>query len=510
MAVVMADPGRKHTPLPSINYLDLEKIKREGSAYNQKFPLSTALNMPAPLIISPVPMYSGPPPPYSYPSSTASTVVGGYISPAESRRTSDDDKEQPPAHRQSLPSIQEALGNEQSLQYTPAPSKTTASPQILHPISAHTPTTPTSRPHLDTTRRGPTNPFSQVQQIAPYLPHKPPERHSQSQDHPQSQHHPHAHNELGPSRFSAVDTHEPQFPSLQPSKTAPSPTNPVRPSSHAIQHQTSSVTYDRIPHSTPSMNPQYAYSACQPSYSFAPQPSGIPASQPPIPQHPTWRSDAAEIDRAEEVRKVTLKESPPSGHAFGESVKRHLDIFDLETSLNEIAEGSGRALDFSRLYGIRAHQTQRSGLSSGSMPSLIECEEMIRQQSRVLDSMVRIREVIISQQQALAEQRNQDQNYKGSSEIDDDGISYQDKLDGSGGFAGSDPKKRRGRAAPPGRCHSCNRAETPEWRRGPDGARTLCNACGLHYAKLTRKMGSKSSLGGSNLRPKEMGPGSPQ
>ena len=78
------------------------------------------------------------------------------------------------------------------------------------------------------------------------------------------------------------------------------------------------------------------------------------------------------------------------------------------------------------------------------MPSLIECEEMIRQQSRVLDSMVRIREVIISQQQALAEQRNQDQNYKGSSEIDDDGISYQDKLDGSGGFAGSDPKKRRG------------------------------------------------------------------
>lgn len=52
------------------------------------------------------------------------------------------------------------------------------------------------------------------------------------------------------------------------------------------------------------------------------------------------------------------------------------------------------------------------------------------------------------------------------------------------GFAGDEknggePRKRRGRAAPPGRCHSCNRNETPEWRRGPDGARTLCNACGL-------------------------------
>ncbi|KAI6782100.1 GATA-type sexual development transcription factor NsdD [Emericellopsis cladophorae] len=48
-------------------------------------------------------------------------------------------------------------------------------------------------------------------------------------------------------------------------------------------------------------------------------------------------------------------------------------------------------------------------------------------------------------------------------------------------------KRKRGRVAPPGRCHSCNRVDTPEWRRGPDGARTLCNACGLHYAKLERK-----------------------
>ncbi|KAI7883453.1 GATA-domain-containing protein [Lichtheimia hyalospora FSU 10163] len=37
------------------------------------------------------------------------------------------------------------------------------------------------------------------------------------------------------------------------------------------------------------------------------------------------------------------------------------------------------------------------------------------------------------------------------------------------------------------RCHSCNTTETPEWRRGPDGARTLCNACGLHYSKLLRR-----------------------
>ncbi|KAI8047084.1 uncharacterized protein B0P05DRAFT_445825, partial [Gilbertella persicaria] len=49
-------------------------------------------------------------------------------------------------------------------------------------------------------------------------------------------------------------------------------------------------------------------------------------------------------------------------------------------------------------------------------------------------------------------------------------------------------QRKRGKRPPfQGRCHSCHISETPEWRRGPDGARTLCNACGLHYAKLTRK-----------------------
>ncbi|SCO88904.1 related to NsdD protein [Fusarium oxysporum] len=54
-------------------------------------------------------------------------------------------------------------------------------------------------------------------------------------------------------------------------------------------------------------------------------------------------------------------------------------------------------------------------------------------------------------------------------------------------FSMTESKKRRARAARPGRCHGCNRTNTPEWRRGPGGARTLCNACGLHYARLERK-----------------------
>lgn len=38
-------------------------------------------------------------------------------------------------------------------------------------------------------------------------------------------------------------------------------------------------------------------------------------------------------------------------------------------------------------------------------------------------------------------------------------------------------------------CRECGTSETPEWRRGPDGARTLCNACGLYHAKVAKKRG---------------------
>lgn len=36
-------------------------------------------------------------------------------------------------------------------------------------------------------------------------------------------------------------------------------------------------------------------------------------------------------------------------------------------------------------------------------------------------------------------------------------------------------------------CQACQATTTPEWRKGPTGPRTLCNACGLLYAKMCRK-----------------------
>lgn len=101
-------------------------------------------------------------------------------------------------------------------------------------------------------------------------------------------------------------------------------------------------------------------------------------------------------------------------------------------------------LDFSRHYSAHAHQTQRSGPIPGSLPTLAECDEMMNQNRRVSDSLARIREVLITQQMALAEQRAHDQGFKGSSEYGEEGAGYQEDFKTGGGFAGADAKKRRG------------------------------------------------------------------
>ncbi|KAJ1786691.1 hypothetical protein LPJ62_003694 [Coemansia sp. RSA 2167] len=58
-------------------------------------------------------------------------------------------------------------------------------------------------------------------------------------------------------------------------------------------------------------------------------------------------------------------------------------------------------------------------------------------------------------------------------------------------------RSKRADAAQPNSCRSCGISETPEWRRGPDGARTLCNACGLHYAKLNKKRATEATHPGA-------------
>jgi hypothetical protein len=105
-----------------------------------------------------------------------------------------------------------------------------------------------------------------------------------------------------------------------------------------------------------------------------------------------------------------------------------------------------RTLEFSKLYATRAYQTQRSGPVWGSLPSLQEIDEILQVQQHNKEALLKIRDAVINQEQALANQHAQQQLYKSDHHHGDEdhtGV-YQEDFKGGGGFAGADAKKRRG------------------------------------------------------------------
>ncbi|EPQ28535.1 uncharacterized protein PFL1_03839 [Pseudozyma flocculosa PF-1] len=55
-------------------------------------------------------------------------------------------------------------------------------------------------------------------------------------------------------------------------------------------------------------------------------------------------------------------------------------------------------------------------------------------------------------------------------------------------------------------CTDCGRVDSPEWRKGPLGPKTLCNACGLRWAKKIKRKGGDPTMAGMLVQP----PGAPQ
>lgn len=423
----------------------------------------------------PTAMYTGPAQ-QSYPTPPSSAIpprLPPHNNPAHSlRRSMDLDRESSPAQfpRQSLPSIHEALGNDNPLPY-PAPS---VSGPPSHP---HTAPNLLSRPTTEGPP-GPPNPFSSSNNSTPvpYL------REQQYNSQPSSTTATDQ-QRISLASLSSQDSRKPSIQSLSgKSPTSSSKTAPT------------TVSQGSAPYSPNS----YGSYPSQP-YAWAAQPSAPYDSR--AYNGVSWKPSVNE--------KVGHRPGMPP---HSESVKRQFDSYDVESSLVEIIDGSTKTLDFSRHYASIAHQNQRSGPNLGTLPSLHELDDLLQQQQRNYEALLRIRNAVVSQEHALAEQRVQQRHPKVENGYDDEhGGLYQDGFKSPGAFTGGDTKKRRGKAAPPGRCHSCNRAETPEWRRGPDGARTLCNACGLHYAKLTRKMGQNkaAALASSNLKPKNLDSSSP-
>lgn len=98
--------------------------------------------------------------------------------------------------------------------------------------------------------------------------------------------------------------------------------------------------------------------------------------------------------------------------------------------------------DFSRDFKDRARELPRTGPGPGVLPSIAECDAMISHQGRVQDLLVRLRDMLVTQHNALASQQGPEQRYKGHGDYDlDDGGMYDD---GKGPFMGPEAKKRRG------------------------------------------------------------------
>ncbi|KAF8315048.1 hypothetical protein DL93DRAFT_2057611 [Clavulina sp. PMI_390] len=71
--------------------------------------------------------------------------------------------------------------------------------------------------------------------------------------------------------------------------------------------------------------------------------------------------------------------------------------------------------------------------------------------------------------------------------------------DDNGSVAGS----TKASTAPQYVCVTCGRTDSPEWRKGPMGAKTLCNACGLRWAKRNQKKKQESAAAAASTADEE-------
>jgi hypothetical protein len=105
-------------------------------------------------------------------------------------------------------------------------------------------------------------------------------------------------------------------------------------------------------------------------------------------------------------------------------------------------------LEFSREYGSRAHPNQRSGLSPQSIPHLQTVDELLMKSEKMKDSLLRIREVVQQQHAAMEDQMKDPNRGSHLGYASETNTGYSDKIEGVGGFANGEGKKRRGVSEP--------------------------------------------------------------
>ncbi|OAA38036.1 sexual development transcription factor NsdD [Cordyceps fumosorosea ARSEF 2679] len=197
------------------------------------------------------------------------------------------------------------------------------------------------------------------------------------------------------------------------------------------------------------------------------QPGPMPHGQMPLPGYPIFPRH--ELYNA--PRPQTHGEPASYARSRYEAAPRHYENWPYHESFSRIASSSRTVFTFAEAYIRAAQEHQAAHGSIDRLPNQREVNEMLANVDYIKRSLEQVRDIV-----QYTKSAREGAKYKSP---------YGDGMKPHYSF--NEAKKRCGRAGPPGRCHSCNRTDTPEWRRGPDGAHTLCNACGLHYAKLERK-----------------------
>ncbi|EXA29439.1 hypothetical protein FOVG_19078 [Fusarium oxysporum f. sp. pisi HDV247] len=178
---------------------------------------------------------------------------------------------------------------------------------------------------------------------------------------------------------------------------------------------------------------------------------------------------------------------PRHNHAtqarYDATVDKHVGNWSYQDTLSRISSSSRTILHCAEVYSRIAREQHGAHLIPESLPTEWEVSDMLSNMELIKRSLEHVRDLVQTSIQNERTREGVKMNcfYKEEHYAPIYGHAMQLS------FGMTEIKKRQTRTARPGRCHSCSRINTPEWRRGPDGARTLCNACGLHYAKLERK-----------------------
>ncbi|CAG8018354.1 unnamed protein product [Penicillium nalgiovense] len=196
---------------------------------------------------------------------------------------------------------------------------------------------------------------------------------------------------------------------------------------------------------------------------------------------------------------------PPQPEQLCQPEKQTPSSLDLTMSFKVIETVSARALALVRYHSAMSQSDNHQRSLPG--PFITEINGLLSQEQQKQDALIHIRDELVrfNQNQALAQQNTrataftkQRKTHKVSLEKREWHEVSQIKL-----FLVITVSilltQLKDSAL---RCHSCNRSETPEWCRGPDGSRTLCNACGLHYAEMSRRTGKFMATDDIGIRAK--------